>query len=67
MDIFPALNPRFLCNGMAIDSATRTIICTSLGQSTSWFANSPHKKHAIQLRTKGLICEQVAADIAAFV
>jgi hypothetical protein len=44
MDIFPALNPRFLCNGMAIDSATRTIICTSLGQSTSWFANSPAQK-----------------------
>ena len=41
MNIFPALNPRFLCNGMAVDRATRSIICTSLGQSASWFAHAP--------------------------
>jgi hypothetical protein len=35
-NIFPALSPNFLCNGMATDSATRSVMCTSLGQSTSW-------------------------------
>ena len=38
LDVFPALSPRFICNGMAADSSTRSVICTSLGQSSSWRA-----------------------------
>ena len=34
--LFPALNPNFICNGMATDHITRSVICTSLGQTTSW-------------------------------
>jgi len=49
-DLIPALNPHFICNGMTTDSATASVICTSLGQSTSWCV-SRQKLRAFELLT----------------
>ena len=61
LDVFPALSPRFICNGMAADSSTRSVICTSLGQSSSWRAPTAP---ALPARAAH-VCAQVSAVVAA--
>ena len=63
--LFPALNPNFICNGMATDHITRTVICTSLGQTTSWCSCARARKCRARARLLTLQRVQVAAGFAA--